>query len=274
MDGVRYNGVDTSGNIRTYGCETTFTQSLKKDVFNLDNEITAYLVNNPDTDIYLAGHSLGGVVVFGYLAFLDRLSAKFSLPNGGRLAGVITLDSPIGGITNNAAYLSDVKLFAQAYCNPTLNKLGTVNQLVSLLKTANSSNPLGGAASLEQVIFGGTGRTNQQIATDALLYGAPIVTIGNLKDFLWDPGACPNLLGKPKGDFRSTQWLTDEASSSAIYGRDFASPPGAKCGISTIIFANLNHLDVLSNSQVLQGITQFLPNGGVPNALAVAPPKP
>lgn len=266
-----YDGVDSNGQLQPYGCESTFTQSLKKDVFNLDDEITAYLSNHSNTDVYLVGHSLGGVVAFGYLAYLNRLPVKFSLPYGGKLAGVINLDSPIGGITGDTTYLGLVVDRARSNCNPGLSSVQSVKQLVALFQTAHSSHPLGGSASLEEVLFGGKGLSNEQLANEAAHNGIPVLTVGNLRDFLWDTQPCSFPL--PNVDFRDTQWLQDEAPSTAVYGRDFKGGD-EQCTANTILFHGLNHFEVLTNSQVIQGIAQFLPNGGVPNKLDKAPSNP
>jgi hypothetical protein len=99
---------------------------------------------------------------------------------------------------------------------------------------------------------------------DAFSHGTPVLTVGNVNDLLWEPGVCP--LGS--GDFRTTQWVEDLATSNvAVYGREFTSG-SVNCLPTTFID---NHGAALSNADVELGITEFLINGGVPLPLAVAP---
>ncbi len=248
-----YAGLDTNGHVQQYPCDTTFTQSLKKDVQNLDAEITTYLTTIPNADVYLVGHSMGGMIAFGELSFLHQLG-KFSLANNGRLAGVITLDSPLGGVTNNGGFLADVTTFARFDCSLNLGQLISVNQLVTLFKNTGSSHPLGGKASIDGLFFGGS-LTNDALAQTALAHRVSVLTIGNLRDYLYDPGACP-LPKHPQGDFRDTQWLDDQ-SPTPIFGRDFRDGD-APCSTTTFLLGALDHLNVLTNADMLDGMMQFL----------------
>ena len=252
-----YNGLNSQGQLQPYFCEITFNQSIYTDEFKLDDEITSYLKIHPNTDIYLVGHSLGGVIAFGYLAFLRAFN--YSLPNGGKLAGVITLDAPIGGITDNKDYFSAIKNFVHSQCD-LLSNFQSVKDLVAIFKTASSSHPQGGKASFKKVVFGGKFLSNQQLADEALAHGISILTIGNITDFLWNTAACRIL---PKVSFLSTQVIGDEGKNSKIYGRVFQGGD-QKCQATTILLGSLNHLEVLTNLLVEKGILNFLPSGTEP----------
>jgi pimeloyl-ACP methyl ester carboxylesterase len=277
-----YNGIDKNGQLQQYGCAAPFLRSIKSDVANLDDEITSYLNQHPNqnTDIYLIGHSLGGVVALGYLAFLESKGWP-ALPEGGSVRAVITLDSPIGGVAPSIRYDLAIRLVATK-CNTLLLGLPpyrSVRDLKAIFSTAQASVPLGGQASIAQVLFRNN-TSNQQLANDAKTHGVSVLTIGNLHDFLWDTSVCTHVgllsVFLPRVNILSTQWLKDEGSNSAEYGRSFTADASGSpnCTKSTILNDGLNHFLVLSDPTVLQGITEFLPNGGTPSSLAVAPDNP
>jgi uncharacterized Zn-binding protein involved in type VI secretion len=81
---------------QTYIKADTVLQSLSDDVNALGSYLTPSSIH--DRDVYLIGHSLGGVIAAKY-------ASEFSgFPSGSnaQLAGVITLDSPVNGVDPNA----------------------------------------------------------------------------------------------------------------------------------------------------------------------------
>src|SRR5207248_1938008 len=137
------------------------------------------------------------VVAFSYLAYLKSQGAlNGSIPNhpDAKLKGVITLDSPIGGVTNNQNYLGWIVAFYANMGCPAIKKLTvleSVAELMAVFQTASYSHPQGGKASLKGIVFGGKAFTNQQIADAASQNNIPVLTIGNMHDILWDPSVCP-----------------------------------------------------------------------------------
>ncbi|GHO97218.1 hypothetical protein KSF_072660 [Reticulibacter mediterranei] len=267
-----YQGNASNGNPLPYDCTQTFSHPLRADILALNRQITSILTNNPNfkgkqTDVYLIGHSLGGVVAFGYLAYLKSLGGlNGSLPKApkARLKGVVTLDSPIGGVSGNRIYQ---KLIRDVFGRPqgcpgikSLPHLTSVDNLVQIFSTTpKRSDPHGAKASLLQAIFHDPKQSNQTVAETARI---PILTVGNTHDLIWDPRLCGI-----DGDFRSTQWVEDEASNHlAVYGRDFTE---GKLICNPKDFQS-NHLAVLHTSQVETGLNQFFPSGGVPTALTIA----
>ena len=113
-----YHGNKSNGDPLPYDCTQTFSNPLSDDILALNKQITRILTNNPNfkgkpTDVHLIGHSLGGVIAFGYLAYLKSLGAlNGSIPNvpGARLKDVVTLDSPIGGVSGNIIYQKLIKV--------------------------------------------------------------------------------------------------------------------------------------------------------------------
>jgi len=117
-----YKGSDDKGNPVPYDCSFTFTNPIKEDISLLNEQIAKVVGTNQNTDIYLIGHSLGGVVAFGYLALLEEqlktsLSEGVSLPKGAQLKAVVTLDSPLGGV-RGGRYAIFSKFIATRYLVP------------------------------------------------------------------------------------------------------------------------------------------------------------
>lgn len=265
-----------------YDCSSTLENPLSVDIQLLGIQIQAALLKNPNTDIYLVGHSLGGVVAYGYLAALTETTGIVTpLPSGAQLKGVITLDSPLGGISSNNKYLTNAETYFEVNCPgynsalpSALLNLSTIfdSTSKSTPPDSNAPDPQGAQASILSVPFSKVKihkpfPSNQQAAEDAQLKGTSVLTIGNDHDLLWRPSACFSKVQ----DFISTQWLEDEGSSSQIYAGVFTSGD-LSCFFGGLL-SNANHFDVLSDRGVLAGISTFLPNGATPGLL-VAPPGP
>ncbi len=93
---------DGTASQRTFGraydsCETL--DSIWNDEALLHTELTNYAVGHEGVDVYLVGHSQGGVIALGYPAWLQATGRDMvtAIP-GLTLAGVVSLDSPVGGV--------------------------------------------------------------------------------------------------------------------------------------------------------------------------------
>ncbi len=269
--------------VRKYACTNTIHNPVSADIQLLGVQIQAALMNNANTDIYLVGHSLGGVVAYGYLAALTETTGIVTpLPSGAHLRGVITLDSPLGGISSNGKYFSNALAYFEATCKGFIPQLPTAVLNLSRIFDSTSKStppdssepdPQGAQASILSVPFLKVKiptpfPSNQQVAEDAQVSGTSVLTIGNDHDLLWKPSVCfPKMQ-----DFSSTQWLEDEGNNSNIYGRAFTSG-GLHCFLDGAL-NTANHFDVFTDSSVTQGIQDFLPDGGTPTSPSVALPGP
>ncbi|GAC1625980.1 MAG: hypothetical protein NVS4B9_17490 [Ktedonobacteraceae bacterium] len=129
---------------RTYIKADTVLQSLNDDV----NALTSYLTSSSvqGRDVYLIGHSLGGVIAAKYASDFSG----FPPESNARLAGVITLDSPINGVDQNAAGATCydewlnilIALSGGRQNTPILSELTTGNATVSSIQTAGNKVPV------------------------------------------------------------------------------------------------------------------------------------
>ncbi|HEX6478427.1 MAG TPA: PQQ-binding-like beta-propeller repeat protein, partial [Ktedonobacteraceae bacterium] len=60
-----YRGIDKLGNPLPYTCEETFTHHISELVTRLKMQIIKYLELHPNTQVYVIGHSTGGVIAYG-----------------------------------------------------------------------------------------------------------------------------------------------------------------------------------------------------------------
>jgi pimeloyl-ACP methyl ester carboxylesterase len=100
----------------SYGCDDTFNTPIAAAAQTLYGMVKDYLSTSvhANTDIYLVGHSEGGLVGFGLLAYLASKGWP-TLPNNGRIAGLVTLDSPLGGIPPLPTFpINELQLYEQA----------------------------------------------------------------------------------------------------------------------------------------------------------------
>jgi hypothetical protein len=211
------------------------------------------------------------------------------------LKGVITLDSPVGGVSGTDAFLdtifyiftTDFKFDIQG-CKLLFDfkQMKSVFDLVNIFNSTSKptypptddGNPgsQGAHASILKAIFGGPALTNQAVMEAAAAMGTPVLTIGNTNDFLYNPAGCV-FFGFPT--FTTSQWIGDEGPVDAakehnspikVYGREFTAG-GPLCPAHLL---TINHFQVFNNTDVETALTQFLPNGGEPTALKIAPPEP
>ncbi len=335
-DYLEYSYADTTTG-SPYSCANTIVQPIKQDISLLNQQIANAVGSNRNTDIYLIGHSLGGVVAFGYLALLEEqlktsLSEGVSLPHGAHLRAVITLDSPIGGVRGGrfstfSKFLLSVNLGISGFpCEDLAKKpfagkpLATVDDLVSVFRSPffhpgttppedAGPDPQGAQASLLAIsgvklpspptpkpppipVPAPTPApplplpSNEMLAEGAHTnLGTSFLSVGNTNDFLWNPSPCAsiinpliraalptaNLIVSTIPSFIDTQFLEDEGDNSALYGRSITVPMSTDCTQSTVQ-NKLNHVEVLTNTDVRSGIKTFLtpiavasgPVGGTP----------
>ena len=167
-------------------------------------------------DVYLVGHSQGGVLALGYLAYLEGRGLPYEEPmDGVALRGVVTLDAPIGGVDRYSAALADVVSLAKELCLWSGPLPASVSDMRSL-GVQNEQGLLynwtwGAEASLTKMLWDvSSGASNQQLAEDAGAAGVTVLTIGNLKDWSFATA----------GQF-TTQFLRDGAHGSGVYAREF-----------------------------------------------------
>lgn len=259
----------TSDQPKPYTCQDTYDYPLASHITGLSQQITAAIQNNPNTDVYLVGHSMGGIIAFGYLAsLLEHVGNIVPFPrNGSRLKGVITLDSPLGGVTNNTTYKR--LIFAVSFTCEGLEGANTVavSQMQALFQTATSSTARAATASIVQTILKGSALPNQQVANDARRARITLMTIGNTNDLLWKPSVCNKTFKATMQDFSSTQWLQDEGNNSQVYSRMFTSG-SLKCLLGPLDRAN--HFAAFNASAVEQAVAQVV-SGSTPSMLLPAP---
>lgn len=262
-------GSTNTGQPKPYTCQDTYDYSLTTHIISLSQQINSAVQNNPNTDVYIIAHSMGGIIAFGYLAsLLEHVGNAVPLPrNGSMLKAVITLDSPLGGMTDNLDYKKLV-FFRSLSCE-RLNTLDSiaVDQMETLFQTATSRTAQGATASIAKAILNGSYLSNQKVANDAKRAMITVLTIGNTYDLLWRPSVCNQQLKTNMQDFSSTQWLQDEGNTSQVYSRMFTSG-FTNCFIGFLNYGN--HYDVFYTLAVEQAIAQIA-NGSTPSTLFPAP---
>lgn len=256
-----YNGDNGQGYPASYQCQDTFTSNAKADALKLAKQLGDYLKDKPNMDVYLVAHSFGGIVAYGYLSYLViQHIVNGSIPGttGDSIAGVVTLDSPLGGISNDL-YVTRIVLspFYVSQC-PNLrgHRMLALDDLMAIYRTSKAL-PHGGYNSIAKVLFN-TDIPNEASATQAATQGMQVLTIGNERDYLYDPAACKALLGHPligTNNYLSTQWVSDKGNGSGIYGHYFIDGTPT-CGKLTEV--GVNHGLVLTEQSVQTALGQFI----------------
>ncbi len=216
-----------------YECSDTF-QNPAQDARNLSAQIDAIVANSGDVDLYLIGHSKGGVVALGYLDLLlasHRDPADLTAVVGGktghaRLAGVVSMDSPLGGIDAGIAWLNwqaDLQCL-DASASLSVQKNNFMVLMSALRATASGQNSLGSHAYLGGILFPGMlAASNQDLseaATSAGIHNGPaVLTVGNVWDDVF------NLMSVDTWLSYTTQWMHSSAGS-ATYSRAIADKVG------------------------------------------------
>jgi pimeloyl-ACP methyl ester carboxylesterase len=262
-----YAGSTSSGKPLGYKCSQTLTQSLGKDANNLDQQIVAGLKSNPNTDIYLIGHSLGGLVAFDFLSEFFVPGSGRIFPSTAHLKGVITLDTPLGGVSPDAEYTTVARL-AKAGCSTNFRVL---DDMQTIFKSASRTPelPLGvgasqGARATVTALEDDFRMSNEMLAERARMLGVSILSVGNENDFLFNPSACH--LSLPLPNFIDTQVLEDQGDNSQLYGRYFTATTPKTCKDVCHDISD-SHFAVLTDKTVQMALSHFLPNGATPSPL-------
>lgn len=268
-----YYGSNSNGYPAPYQCQDTVVNDAKSDALKLATQLGNYLKDKTNMDVYLIGHSFGGLVAYGYLSYLftqQVANSSIQGTTGDRIAGIVTLDAPLGGIPNDL-YLA--KIFTEySYIKqcPALRgqSMPSVDELFALYKTAQLA-PYGGNDSIAGILFN-TNIANEDIAAEAATQGIQILSIGNARDYFYNPAACKVLWGHSligTHNYLSTQWLSDKGNSSGIYGRYFTD--GAPtCSLTDL---GINHGLVFIESSIQSALGQFTNNEPL-TALPIATP--
>jgi pimeloyl-ACP methyl ester carboxylesterase len=257
-----YNGINSNGSLKPYSCADTITPSLTDEITSLNDEINNALKSNPNTDVYLVGHSLGGDVAFGYAA--ELLANPNLLPAGAKLKAVITLDAQLGGLKPSLTYDSIETMYFLVRCFAVFPHIMlTPANLTAVFRSAAStpppedgprgSDPQGAQAN----ILTNTDLSNENIAEQLRAAGTSFLSIGATNDFLHNPKSCLSIAP----DFTGTQFLEDEGHGSGLYGRSFVAMSNGKpqtCHqISSKAFSCIQPLNPLDPFSVVEAAKQL-----------------
>jgi hypothetical protein len=247
----------------------------------LDNEVRAYIAAHPDIDIYLVGHSQGGVIAMTYLAYLrSKGMTDGEISSGdatGHLAGVATMDSPIGGLDRDAAILLACSLISLvdpsvfgAVCSPAARltsglKSPDVDDLQTI-KDHGSGDPWGATRSVSSLVSAASVGPNQTLAewAAAATQDIPVLTIGNKKDGAIGIGTI--------GGSLSTQWVRNGGPGVRVYSRSIDS---TTCGtwyvVRAFFCAGADHNLVAVNPAARTAVVDLF-SGWVPGTTGFAVP--
>jgi hypothetical protein len=266
-----YRGIDKHANPLPYTCDETFTHPISELVTRLKMQIITYLELHPNTQVYVIGHSMGGVIAYGLLA--DMMTNGYLNFNGGKVLGIATMDSPLGGVPGfHGIYYALISRTYQARCQALASKhlvLQSLADLVHLFPDGNTAVPFGGEDSLTRVVTGGDS-TNQRIAQAAARHYIDVMTIGNTRDYTFNFNACPGYARTPDSRFLSTQWITNQGNNSHLYARAIAD---GDPNCSDINQLGINHASLFLSSTVQTALIEWS-QGSTPSALPVAPNGP
>lgn len=216
--GYRGGVVDGDGRWQAdaYACEDSRDQSLATDVSLLDVQLLAMAAAHPGATFHLVGFSLGGVVAFGHVGRLVAGEGGV-LPGGARVASVTTLDSPLGG----APFVELLCGFAPEICGGTVVPASdSAMRDLSALWGSGDGEPAGARRSIVSRV-GSDMSSNQAVATAAAAKGIAVLTVGNVRDWVYAP-AGP---GKGPVTFLDTQWLTNDLAGAGVSARAIDSGP-------------------------------------------------
>ena len=247
----------TSPMYPAYSCPDTFSQTIPTYVEYLRNQLYGYLTTHPNTDVYLIGHSFGGAIAF---AFMEDVVRKGGIINGGRIAGVTTLDSPVGGIPAGIGGAYETLLehaFKSISGCETTSKFTALDSLTATFnRNTNISVTPYGSGDLILPQKGDIPHSNQYFAEKvAHDTKTAVLTLGNTRDYIYDLNVCPHSYGIGPSELLSTQWIQDKGSGSLVYARDIAA--GTK-SCPTLSQSEINHSVVFSNSGAVTAIVQFV----------------
>jgi hypothetical protein len=234
--GFSYQGgtVDANGlwQPAPYSCADSRDRGLASDALLLERQVDALATAHPGAAFSLIGFSQGGAVAY---AFLARYAAAdgWALPAGGHLAAVATLDSPLGGLP-----------FVDVLCSVSPETCGgsspsPTSSLADFaaIWNAGSGHPAGADRSIAARIGQGSA-SNQALGGAAAAHGVSVLTVGNVRDWLYAPA------GPDAGtlNFLDTQWLTTDPEGAGVYGLAIDSGPSS-CAVGANLGADFgcNH---------------------------------
>jgi alpha-tubulin suppressor-like RCC1 family protein len=239
-------------------------------VQELDKQLKAYISLRSDTDFYLVGYSQGGVVALAYLSYLRTRGTGSTAIEAGdtsKVAGVITLDSPIGGVT---------KAVFQAYCGLMTGDWSfSVCQdpaQLGAIWNSGGADPKGSSHSVERALFPPGAMTNQSLAGWAAGQGTRVLTVGNRQDAPLGVGSAGSL---------DTQWMK---SSGLVASRTIDKSAIPASLLAQLLTGNpsladlpgavvASHGVVLTDAAVLDGAT-LLMSGKDPTSGGLEPALP
>jgi hypothetical protein len=221
--------------------------------------------------VYVIGHSQGGAIAFGMLELMAV--GNQITTNGGAIKGVVTLDSPLGGVPGSwHGIVNYIPRIEAKYKSDPDCAMGIPNftSLIDLTKAFNVNNtPDYGGSDLILPSAGTTHiNSNNSVALNEGDKGVSVLTIGNTVDYIYDPTVCIGWgTNNLQERFYSTQWVTTMPSSAHVYPRAFTeTAPGTnpKDPCPDTNHVSENHSLVLTNPAVQFAILQFV-RGKVPS---------
>ena len=286
-----YKGGSAPGGVWTpnaYACQDTYgpiavapTGSPDPPVVALDKMIRTYADSHRDVDVYLVGHSQGGVVAMAYAASVYAAYLRHSgdspsairgatTANEVRLAGVITLDSPIGGVAGGGIDLQHLLCDAATGGNPLASSVLDFKKL--WVTTVGQGTPLGGVAQTGKALLSDPSLGSNDTMTRAMQGDpeAPVfLTIGNTLDYAWVTSL------PPSPDPLTTQWLTNALPSNKVYAGAITDSLSGTAWFADVLHGDLlalsNHERVKQSTDVAASVWQLLQ--GLPPAIAGAFPS-
>ncbi|MHB8329814.1 MAG: alpha/beta fold hydrolase domain-containing protein [Acidimicrobiales bacterium] len=209
----------------SYACSQT-GQDYRTDMTDLTNLVDSVARANPNTVLYLVGHSQGGLVAFQELGFLKGLAAS---SHNVRIGGIFTMDSPLGGIPPEEASFATQASAAGLVCwnGPAPGELGALygtttdhaHQATTSLMACELFDPTACDFPIQARV------TNDTAALGAEKAGIDVATYGNHNDGLYDPSQCWSALRLFLPDNSSTQIVSGASGGLYPYGGN--SPQGA-----------------------------------------------
>ncbi len=172
---------------KDYGCTDVTNQSYKQPAKDLIDTIRDYKKTHPSYQIYVIGHSFGGLVAFQALAQeIDRrgLNDRSTLS----IAGLVTIDSPLNGVDRSWGrtfadwVLSSIPRILDKCSKDMLNSNAT-DSVVRLYE-----NWQGGL--IKDPARSAVEESNSLFKSVAIQSGTSVTNIGNLFDCFWSPSLC------------------------------------------------------------------------------------
>jgi hypothetical protein len=205
--------------------------SYKTEVGRMRSMLRKIAYANPNSDLTLVGVSQGGLLVFQMIG-----AQKATLPKGGRLVNVISLDGAVGGAP--LAQILNLEHYAATSCWSLGGVSKAAQQIVALW---NTTSPTQGPQQADRAtimcnlvgFLPCVAQTNEQAV--AVATGINVQTWGSSQDGVFDPPVC----GIPGAwvDARDTQTVTGAGGGQHAEG---GVVTGSFCPLSS-------HIAVIAN---------------------------